>query len=169
MASTGGASSVHAFLRTERTAMRTIILRRRPAKLAGPQILLDVCKMKEEIICLVRLVRIRGHKGKFSEKGLSWSRFRLGDQPEGCRSGMADSKCESPVQRSVSGGANRGGRNASRGRVRKALMVAEEQCDRLVGKSHQPKNLVQFFRQSPLLGVDLHLEREHDPGRDIEL
>jgi antitoxin Phd len=48
-------------------------------------------------------------------------------------------------------------------------MVAEEQYDRLVGKSHQPKSLVQFFRQSPLRGVDLDLERDRDPGRDIEL
>jgi prevent-host-death family protein len=49
------------------------------------------------------------------------------------------------------------------------VMVAEEQYDRLVGKSHQPKSLVQFFRQSPLRGVDLDLERDRDPGRDIEL
>jgi len=49
------------------------------------------------------------------------------------------------------------------------VMVAEEQYDRLVGKSHQPKNLVQFFRQSPLVGVDLDLERDRDAGRDIEL
>jgi len=49
------------------------------------------------------------------------------------------------------------------------VMMAEEQYDRLVGKSHQPKNLVQFFRQSPLVGVDLDLAREPDPGRDIDL
>jgi antitoxin Phd len=49
------------------------------------------------------------------------------------------------------------------------VMVAEEQYDRLVGKSHQPKNLVQFFRQSPLVGVDLDLERDRDAGRDIDL
>lgn len=49
------------------------------------------------------------------------------------------------------------------------VMVAEEQYDRLVGKSHQPKNLVQFFRQSPLVGADLDLERDRDPGRDTDL
>lgn len=49
------------------------------------------------------------------------------------------------------------------------VMLAEEQYERLVGKSHQPKNLVEFFRQSPLVGVDLDLERDRDPGRDIEL
>jgi len=49
------------------------------------------------------------------------------------------------------------------------VMVAEEQYDQLVGKSHQPKNLVQFFRQSPLVGVRLDLERDRGPGRDIDL
>ena len=49
------------------------------------------------------------------------------------------------------------------------VMLAEEQYDRLVGKSHQPRDLVQFFRQSPLVGVELDLERDRDSGRDIEL
>jgi antitoxin Phd len=49
------------------------------------------------------------------------------------------------------------------------VMVAEEQYDRLVGKSHQPKNLVQFFRQSPLVGVELDLERDRDSERDTDL
>jgi antitoxin Phd len=47
------------------------------------------------------------------------------------------------------------------------VMVAEEQYDRLVGKSRQPKSLVDFLRNSPLRGVNL--ERDPDPGRDIEL
>jgi prevent-host-death family protein len=49
------------------------------------------------------------------------------------------------------------------------VMVAEEQYAQLVGRSHQPKSLVQFFRQSPLMGVDLDLERDRDPERDIDL
>jgi antitoxin Phd len=49
------------------------------------------------------------------------------------------------------------------------VMVAEELYDRLMGKSHQPKNLVQFFRQSPLVGVDLDLERNRDPERETDL
>jgi antitoxin Phd len=49
------------------------------------------------------------------------------------------------------------------------VMVAEEQYDQLVGKSRQPKNIVDFFRQSPLRGLDLDLERDRDPGRDIDL
>ena len=49
------------------------------------------------------------------------------------------------------------------------VMLAEEHYERLVGKSHQPKSLVQFFRQSPLVGVDLDLKRDRDPGRDVDL
>ncbi len=47
------------------------------------------------------------------------------------------------------------------------VMVAEEQYARLVCKSRQPKSLVNFLRNSPLRGVNL--ERDPDPGRDIEL
>ena len=49
------------------------------------------------------------------------------------------------------------------------VMISDEQYDRLVVKSHQPKSIVQFFRESPLVGVDLDLERDKDTGRDIEL
>ena len=49
------------------------------------------------------------------------------------------------------------------------VMISEEQYDRLTAKSRQPKTLVQFFRESPLVGVELHLERDKDTGRDIEL
>ena len=47
------------------------------------------------------------------------------------------------------------------------VMLAEEQYARLVGKSRQPKSLVDFLRNSPLKGVNL--ERDPDPGRDIDL
>jgi len=49
------------------------------------------------------------------------------------------------------------------------VMIADEQYQHLVGKSHQPKSLVQFFRESPLVGIDLNLERAEDEGREIEL
>ncbi len=49
------------------------------------------------------------------------------------------------------------------------VMISGEQYEQLVGKSHQPKSIVQFFRESPLVGVDLNLEREKDEGREIEL
>ena len=49
------------------------------------------------------------------------------------------------------------------------IMVAEEQYEQLVRKSHQPKSLVDFFQQSPLVGVDLNLARDRDTGRDLKL
>jgi prevent-host-death family protein len=49
------------------------------------------------------------------------------------------------------------------------VMVAEEQYEQLVGKSRQPKNIVDFFRQSPLLGLKLDLKRDRSPARDIDL
>jgi hypothetical protein len=38
-----------------------------------------------------------------------------------------------------------------------------------VVKSREPKSIVQFFRESPLVGVELDLERDQDSGRDIRL
>ena len=49
------------------------------------------------------------------------------------------------------------------------VMVAEEQYDRLVGKSRQPKNIVDFFRQSPLMGLKLKLKRDRSPARKVDL
>ena len=49
------------------------------------------------------------------------------------------------------------------------VMLPVEQFDQLMNRASQPKSLVQFFRESPLVGLDLDLERDKDPGRDIEL
>ena len=49
------------------------------------------------------------------------------------------------------------------------VMVPVEQFDQLVVRARQPKSLVQFLRESPLVGVELDLERNMDTGRDIEL
>ena len=49
------------------------------------------------------------------------------------------------------------------------VMLPAEQFDLLVARAHQPKSLVQFFRDSPLVGLDLEFERSSDTGRDIEL
>src|SRR5258707_10055787 len=49
------------------------------------------------------------------------------------------------------------------------VMISDEQYDRLMVKLRQPKSIVQFFRQSPIFGVKLDLERDKDAGRDIEL
>jgi antitoxin Phd len=49
------------------------------------------------------------------------------------------------------------------------IMLAEEEYVRLADKARQPKSLVQFFRKSPLVGVELDLTRDRDPGRDVDL
>ena len=49
------------------------------------------------------------------------------------------------------------------------VVISDEQYGEFVGRSHQPQSLVQFFRESPLVGLELDLEREKDEGRDIEL
>ncbi|MGA2297350.1 MAG: hypothetical protein ABSG15_07380 [FCB group bacterium] len=41
---------------------------------------------------------------------------------------------------------------------------------KIIEKEEVPKNdLVEFFRNSPLHGIELDLERVQDSGRDIEL
>ena len=49
------------------------------------------------------------------------------------------------------------------------VVISDEQYERLMLKSRQPKSLVQFFRESPLVGVKLALERDPDAGREVEL
>jgi len=49
------------------------------------------------------------------------------------------------------------------------VMMPVEQFEVLAIRSRQPKSLVQFFRESPLVGVELDLERDKDTGRDIDL
>ena len=49
------------------------------------------------------------------------------------------------------------------------VMMPVEQFDRLVIRSRQPKSLVQFFLESPLVGLELDLERDKATGRGIEL
>jgi prevent-host-death family protein len=49
------------------------------------------------------------------------------------------------------------------------VMISDEQYERLMVKSHQPKSLVQFFRESPLVGVELDFQRDKDTGRNVEL
>jgi prevent-host-death family protein len=49
------------------------------------------------------------------------------------------------------------------------VVVPAEQFEKLIAKSRQPTSLVEFFRNSPLVGAGLDFEREPDYGRDIEL
>lgn len=48
-------------------------------------------------------------------------------------------------------------------------MISDEHYDRLMAMSRQPKSIVQLFRQSPIVGVELDLERPQDAGSDIDL
>ena len=45
--------------------------------------------------------------------------------------------------------------------------LREQQSDS--STSHPPQSLSEFFRQSPLVGLELDLHRDHDPGRDLAL
>jgi antitoxin Phd len=56
----------------------------------------------------------------------------------------------------------RGGREA-------VVVLPAAQFNALLARSAQPKSLVEFFKRSPLAGLDLKLERDHDSGRDIDL
>jgi len=48
-------------------------------------------------------------------------------------------------------------------------MIADEENEKLVERSRQPKSVLQFFRESPLVGLELEFEREKDSEREIEL
>jgi antitoxin Phd len=66
-------------------------------------------------------------------------------------------------------GSNRRPQHITRQGKEGVVMISDEQYDKLVVRSRQPKSIVQFFRESPLVGVDLDLTRDKDAGHDIEL
>lgn len=49
------------------------------------------------------------------------------------------------------------------------VILPAEEFERLSGRSHQPQSLVDFFAQSPLAKVELHLKRQRDFGRKVDL
>lgn len=49
------------------------------------------------------------------------------------------------------------------------VVVPAEQFAELVARRRQPKSLVEFFRNSPLYGIKVDLQRDRDLGRDVEL
>jgi antitoxin Phd len=57
----------------------------------------------------------------------------------------------------------------TRGGTDAVVVIPLEQYELLLARSHQPKSLVEFFRNSPLAGLDLKIERDRDTGRDVEL
>ena len=46
------------------------------------------------------------------------------------------------------------------------MISGEQYAERLTVQSHQPKSIVEFFRESPPVGVKLDLERDQDPRND---
>ena len=64
---------------------------------------------------------------------------------------------------------NQGPQHITRQGKETVVMISNEHYEKLIGRSLQPKSLVQFFRQSPLAGIDLDLERSRDEERPIEL
>jgi antitoxin Phd len=49
------------------------------------------------------------------------------------------------------------------------VVLSGEEYQRLIARKRRPRSLVQFFRESPLLGVELQLERDRDTGRHMRL
>ena len=49
------------------------------------------------------------------------------------------------------------------------VMISDEHYNKLKAKARRPKSLVRFFRESPLAGVGLDLERDRDIGRHVAL
>lgn len=49
------------------------------------------------------------------------------------------------------------------------VIIPAEQYSELTARKRQPKSLVEFFRNSPLFGLELDLQRDPDTGREVEL
>ena len=49
------------------------------------------------------------------------------------------------------------------------VVLPAEQFEELTARRRQPRSLVDFFRNSPLVGAGLNFDREPDFGRDVEL
>lgn len=57
----------------------------------------------------------------------------------------------------------------TRGGKEAVVILPAEEFERLNAVGRQPTSLVQFFRESPLVGVELDLQRPKDLGRDTDL
>jgi len=49
------------------------------------------------------------------------------------------------------------------------VMLPAEEYEALTARAKQPKSLMQFLAESPLVGSGINLEREEDYGRDVDL
>ena len=55
------------------------------------------------------------------------------------------------------------------GHFRSADEVLDHALEALRARARQPKSLVEFFRQSPFVGMEMKFERSLDTGRKIKL
>ncbi|HKS66136.1 MAG TPA: type II toxin-antitoxin system prevent-host-death family antitoxin [Candidatus Acidoferrales bacterium] len=51
----------------------------------------------------------------------------------------------------------------------RVVMISDEQYGQLARKARQARSIVQFFRESPLVGLHLKLDRQKDEPRDVRL
>ena len=49
------------------------------------------------------------------------------------------------------------------------IILPLEDFDQLMDRAKKPRSLVRFFAESPLVGLQLNLERTQDVGRDVNL
>jgi prevent-host-death family protein len=49
------------------------------------------------------------------------------------------------------------------------VVLTAKEFERLAGRARQPRDLVRFFAESPLAGIELDLERTRDLGRKVRL
>jgi len=62
-----------------------------------------------------------------------------------------------------------GPQHVTRGGKEAVVVVPAEEFDRLTARIRQPQRLVEFFAQSPLVGVQLDFQRKADYGRKVKL
>jgi len=49
------------------------------------------------------------------------------------------------------------------------IMLPVEQFEQLTASARRKKSLLQFFQESPLVGLELDFERDKDVGRELNL
>jgi prevent-host-death family protein len=99
-------------------------------------------------------------------KELDWAGAKTpGSSPQDWQIQTAKARFSEVFRRARTDGPQRITRQGKEG----VVMISDEQYERLMVRSQQPKSIVQFFRESPLAGLDLDLERDKDTGRDVEL
>ena len=49
------------------------------------------------------------------------------------------------------------------------VVIPVEEFERLTQRAHHEGDIVDFFRNSPLLGLELDIHREEQPDREIDL